>query len=147
MKDSKPRNISRTWNTVTEHRPYGEYWGDTLHTVTLTADHNGTVTAQVNGTPAPVSDAARILNGAARVELIREERTPEPAPTIGKPRAARLHRLMGRVGLPSAQHYALAAAALGEWAPLHSLATLTEQEARAVWAHLCRLYPQARTAA
>ncbi|WP_119673964.1 hypothetical protein [Deinococcus sp. RM] len=147
MKDSKPRNISRTWETVTEHRPHGEYWGDTLHTVTLTADQHGTLTAQLDGQPVPVADAVRVLHYATRTELIREERTPEPAPVIGKPRAARLHRLMGRVGLPSAQHYALAAAALGEWAPLHSLATLTEQEARAVWVHLCRLYPQARTAA
>lgn len=145
MKDSKPRNITRTWETVTEHRPYGEHWGDTLNTVTLTADAHGTLTAQLDGQPVPVADAVRVLHYATRTTLTHEHRAPEPAPTIGKPRAARLHRLMGRLGLPSAQHYALAAAALGEWAPLPSLAALTEREARAVWAHLCSLYPQART--
>ncbi|MHA0044395.1 hypothetical protein [Deinococcus sp. PEB2-63] len=143
MNNTKPRNITRTWTATTEHRPYGEHWGDTLNTVTLTADQHGNQTAQVDGQPATVAHAVSILNRAARVELVSEYRAPTPAPMIGKPRAAQLHRLMGRAGLPSAQHYALAAAALGEWAPLPSLATLTEQEARAVWAHLCRLYPSA----
>ncbi|MFT2720713.1 hypothetical protein ACMT4L_11975 [Deinococcus sp. A31D244] len=147
MQTSKPRNITRTWDTITEHRPYGEHWGDTLHTVTLTADQHGTLTAQMDGRPVPAADAVRVLRYATRTTLTHEYRTPEAAPVIGKPRAARLHRLMSRLGLPSAQHYALAAAALGEWSPLPSLATLTEQEARTVWGHLCRLYPQARTAA
>ena len=54
---------------------------------------------------------------------------------------------MGRVGLPSLQHYGLAAAALCEPFPLDSLASLTESEARRVWAHLCRLFPTARSMA
>lgn len=65
------------------------------------------------------------------------------AQPIGKARAARLHRLMGRLGIPSAQHYALAAAALGEWQPVPSLADLYPIEARMVWRHLCALYPSA----
>ncbi|GAA5533400.1 hypothetical protein [Deinococcus aluminii] len=69
------------------------------------------------------------------------------AQPIGKAAAARLHRIMGRLGIPSAQHYALAAAALGEWKPLESLAELTEREARTVWQHVCSLYPSARTLA
>lgn len=70
--------------------------------------------------------------------------TPAAQP-IGKARARELHRLMGRLGLPSAQHYAIAAAALGEWVPVPSLADLYPIEARMVWRHLCALYPQART--
>lgn len=62
---------------------------------------------------------------------------------IGKARAAKLHRLMGCLGIPSAQHYALAAAALGEWQPVPSLADLYPIEARMVWRHLCALYPSA----
>jgi len=137
------RNVTRTWETVTEHRPHGEYWGDTLNTVTLTADQDGNVTAQIDGQNADPAAAVRVLHYATRTALVSEYRAPTPAPVIGKTRAARLHRLMGRLGLPSAQHYALAAAALGEWAPLPSLAMLTELEARAVWMHLRRLYPAA----
>lgn len=33
--------------------------------------------------------------------------------TIGKPRACKLHRIMGRLGLSHAQHYAFAGRALG----------------------------------
>ncbi|WP_291432375.1 hypothetical protein [Deinococcus sp.] len=137
------RNITRTWETVTEHRPHGEHWGDTLHTVTLTADQHGNVTAQIDGQDADPAAAVRALHYATRAELVSEYRAPTPPPVIGKARAARLHRLMGRLGLPSAQHYALAAAALGEWAPLPTLADLTEPEARTVYTHLCRLYPAA----
>ena len=55
-----------------------------------------------------------------------------PAPReIGKARAAKLHRLMGRAGIPSGEHYGFAGAALDR--PVYSLAALTEAEARAVW--------------
>ena len=63
---------------------------------------------------------------------------------IGKGRAHTLHKIMGAAGLPRAQHYGLAAAALGEPFPLETLSDLTEQEAGTVWAHLCRVYPSAR---
>lgn len=66
--------------------------------------------------------------------------TPAPVPTIGKARARRLHQLMGRLGLH--EHYGLAARALGR--DVFSLATLTEQEARRVWAHVVNLFPHAR---
>ena len=58
-----------------------------------------------------------------------------------------LHKIMGKLGLPKAQHYGLAAAALGEWEPLPSLATISEREARVIWGHLCQLYPGARQVA
>ncbi|WP_288433055.1 hypothetical protein [uncultured Deinococcus sp.] len=66
--------------------------------------------------------------------------TPAPVPTIGKARACRLHRLMGRLGLH--EHYGLAARALGR--DVFSLAALTEAEARAVWAFVVNLLPHAR---
>lgn len=157
----RPRNKSRTWK-VDLYAGWGDGPSATVylgsHTVTLSADHEGTLSAQVDGEAEAVEEAVRLLNRAkkdGRVELLEETRTPEPEqpripltePTIGKARAARLHRIMGRLGLSSAQHYAIAAAALGEWAPVPSLADLYEREARVVWAHLCRLYPSARTVA
>lgn len=66
--------------------------------------------------------------------------TPAPVPTIGKARAARLHKIMGRLGLH--EHYGLAARALGR--DVFSLAELTEAEARAVWAFVVNLIPHAR---
>lgn len=60
--------------------------------------------------------------------------------TLGKTRARRLHQLMGRLGLH--EHYGVAARALGR--DVFSLATLTEQEARRVWAHVVNLFPHAR---
>lgn len=157
MNNDKPRNISRTWQVDL----YGG-WGDGSsatvflgrHIVTLSADHTGTQSAEVDGQIAAVERAVSLLNWAkseGRVQLVEETRTPEPeAPSVsfteavlGKSRAALLHRIMGSLGLPSAQHYALAAAALGEWAPVPSLADLYEREARVVWTHLCVLYPSA----
>ncbi|WP_034401910.1 hypothetical protein [Deinococcus sp. RL] len=123
--------LSRTFAAVIEHRPYGEYWGDTRHTVTLTATAQG-IAAQVNGQDVPTAEALGILSRADRVEVIEE--TPMPAPTIGKARAARLHRLMARYGVPSGEHYGFAGAALDR--PVFSLAALTEPEARAVWQFL-----------
>lgn len=149
MNATTPRPKTRTWATMRHVTAYGEHWGHEVHTVTLTRDAAGQLSAQVDGEAAPVAQAVGILTRADTLTLTAEAYlpgTPAPAP-IGKARAARLHRFMGRLGLPSAQHYALAAAALGEWAPVPSLAELSEREARAVWAHLCRLYPQARTLA
>ncbi|EYB66953.1 hypothetical protein DEIPH_ctg060orf0033 [Deinococcus phoenicis] len=154
---SNPRNITRTWKVDL----YGG-WGDGpsatvylgSHTVTLNADADGKLSAEIDGEPqASIDRAVSYLNWAkadGRLELLEEVRAPDPepltlaAPVIGKARAAKLHKIMGLVGLPSAQHYALAAAALGEWVPVPSLADLTEREARTVWAHLCNLYPSAR---
>ena len=51
--------------------------------------------------------------------------------TIGKARASRLHRILGRLGLGHSDHYRAATAALGRL--VASLAALTEGEARKVW--------------
>ena len=123
--------LSRTFAAVIEHRPHGEYWGDTRYTVTLTATAQG-IAAQVGGQTVPTAEALGILSRAARVEVLEE--VPMPAPTIGKARAARLHRLMARYGVPSGEHYGFAGAALDR--PVFSLADLTEPEARAVWQFL-----------
>lgn len=100
--------------------------------------HGGEVAPCTDLAAAQIAHLLTYLDGVAFAPLARP---------IGKARAARLHRLMGRLGIPSAQHYALAAAALGEWVPLPSLADLYPIEARMVWRHLCTLYPAARTLA
>jgi hypothetical protein len=56
------------------------------------------------------------------------------AQPIGKARAAKLHRLMARAGVPSGEHYGFASDALGQ--PVYSLAALYPVEARAVWRFL-----------
>lgn len=136
MQTTKPRSITRTWEAVTHHEMDRVVVMTTVQTVTLSADRHGHKTAQIDGKPAQVEDAVNILNRAARVTLISEERQP-----IGKPRAARLHTLMGRAGIPSGEHYAFAGAALDR--PVYSLAALTEEEARAVWAFLTYTHPHA----
>lgn len=141
MKTTAPRAISRTWSAFTTYRECSVVTGTAIHTVTMVRTADG-FTATVDGQPADVLDAARILSGADRL-IVTAELLDTP-PTIGKGRACELHRIMGKVGLPHAQHYALAAAALGEWSPLPTLSDLTESEARAVWRHLARLYPAAR---
>jgi hypothetical protein len=130
------RATSRTWAAHHVDRECGVVVHVQTYTVTLARTAQG-IAATVDGQPVDVLEADQILRTAARLEVTAE--TLE-APTIGKARAAKLHRLMGRAGLPSAQHYALAAAALGEWAPLPSLAELSEAEARTVWQHFARLY-------
>ncbi|GAA5513800.1 hypothetical protein Dcar01_02548 [Deinococcus carri] len=130
---------SRTFAAVIEYRAHGENWGTARHTVTLTSTPEG-IAAQVDGQAAPLADAVSILDMADRVEVLAE--VPATPPTIGKARAARLHRLMGRLGLCNPDHYGSAARAVGR--EVFSLATLTEAEARAVWAYLCHTLPQAR---
>ncbi|MEF2278776.1 hypothetical protein V3W47_10745 [Deinococcus sp. YIM 134068] len=155
MKDTSPVTVTRTWE-VALYGSYGEGRSARVllgtRTVTLTGGRDAKgqrlpLVAQVDGEEATVERAVGLLEWAkseGRVTLTHEERT---VPTIGKARAAELHKIMGHLGLPSARHYALAAAALGEWVPLGSLAELTDREARTVWQHLCHLYPSVRALA
>ena len=138
---TKPRALSRTWSAFTTYRECSVVTGTATYTVTMARTVDGFM-ATVDGQLVHVRDAARILSGADHLIVIAE--VLDTPPTIGKGRACELHRIMGEVGLPHAQHYALAAAALGEWSPLPTLSDLTESEARAVWRHLARLYPAAR---
>ncbi|WP_019587574.1 hypothetical protein [Deinococcus apachensis] len=155
MNNTSPVSVTRTWE-VALYGNYGDgpsarvYLGKRTVTLSGGRDARGQllpIVAQVNGCEVSEEEAVSLLNWGkreGRVTLLSEERT---VPTIGKCRAHELHRLMGLLGLPGAQHYSLAAAALGEWTPLGSLAELTEQEARTVWQHVCSLYPSARTLA
>lgn len=142
MNTTAPRALSRTWEAQTTYRECSVVTGTATYTVTMTRTADG-FTATVDGQPMDVLNAARILSGADRLTVTAEVLDTPPA-TIGKGRACELHRIMGKVGLSHAQHYAFAAAALGEWSPLPTLSELTELEARTVWAHLSRLYPAAR---
>lgn len=150
MQDTKALNLkpatSRTFAAVVEYRAYGEYWGQSEYTVTVWKD-GADYRATVNGEEVEFMEAARIIGMADRLTVTAETLvTPDPAPvTIGKARAAKLHRLMGRAGLPSPAHYASAARALGR--EVSSLAALTEGEARTVWAYLCAHFPHVRQVA
>jgi hypothetical protein len=139
----KPRAITRTWAITLIFRECSVVTGSADYIVTLIRTADGLV-AEVDGQPETLYRAVQMLEAAEKTVVLSEVLEPTP---IGKARASRLHRLLGRLGLASAQHYALAAAALGEWRPLPSLAALTEREARTVWGHVCRLYPQARSTA
>lgn len=141
---TKPRAVTRTWAVTLIFRECSVVTGSADYTVTLTRTA-GRLVAEVNGQPETLYRAVQMLEAAEKTVVLSE--VLEAPAAIGKARASRLHRLLGRLGLVSAQHYALAAAALGEWRPLPSLAALTEREARTVWAHICRLYPQARSTA
>lgn len=149
MKNTNPVTVTRTWE-VALYGSYGEGSSATVslgtRTVTLTGgrDVRGQrlpLTAQVDGQPTPIREAVGLLEWAkseGRVTLLSEARV---VPTIGKPRAARLHRLMSNVGIPSGEHYGFAGAALDR--PVFSLAALTEPEARAVWRFLTATHPLA----
>ena len=137
--------LSRTWQTVTTYRECGVVVEVSRDTVTLSREVlGGELGATVNGQAVELPRALSLLRNADSVTVTAETLDPQ---NIGKARAARLHKIMGRLGLPSFQHYGLAAAALCEPFPLDSLASLTEQEARRVWVHLCRCFPSARSLA
>lgn len=159
---TKITNFTRTWK-VDLYGSWGDGPGASLfigsHVITLSADDGGHLTAIIDGeNQATIDRAVGYLNwgkeAGSHLEVLREGPTgptpPPPAPValpvpmIGRGRAHTLHKIMGAAGLPRAQHYGLAAAALGEPFPLTTLSDLTEQEAGTVWAHLCRVYPSAR---
>lgn len=142
----KPEALSRTWKVTMHHRCYGENWGDTTYTVTLSRDFvGGPLTAEVDGEAADLERAVKLVHYADAREVLAEVLAAEPTPTIGKARACKLHRILGRFGLPSAYHYQSASEALGR--KVESLAALTESEARRVWFYLVGLFPGIRQAA
>lgn len=150
----RPRNIRRTWK-VDVYAGWGDGPSATIylgtHTITLSSDAHSHLTAEIDGEPQDTIDAAvwMLDHRENHVTLLSEVRQwdDEPAPVIGKARAGILHKIMGVLGLPSPQHYALCAAALAEPWPLTTLSDLSEVEARVVWNHLCKLYPRAREVA
>ena len=155
-------NFYRTWR-VDLYAGWGDSSSATVymgsHTVTVSADDEGEISAEIDGIPQEGEGIDRAINYVlwgqsedGRCELLDEGHLTPPAPApeeasagvIGKARAHLLHKVMGAAGLPHFQHYAIAAAALGEPWPLETLSDLTETEARTVWRHLCSLYPQVR---
>lgn len=122
MNHSTPAH-TRTFRATVHHRPCGENWGDTTHTVTLTRTAQG-ITAEVNGQPATLEQGVRLLNAAARVDVLSEELMPLPA-TIGNRAARDLHLTLARLGYRD--HYTTASEVLER--PVSSLAALTAEEA------------------
>ncbi|WP_202409274.1 hypothetical protein [Deinococcus xianganensis] len=151
---NRPTNISRTWQVEL----YGS-WGDGpsaraymgSRIITLTADVNGDRADTVDGQPVSSEYAASLLNWAkaeGRVQLLDEVCSTPPVPTtIGKARAADLHKIMGLLGLKKPEHYALCTEALGEAAPRLTLADLTDADVKTVWSILRDRYPQAEVIA
>lgn len=139
-KAHQPEALARTWEAVTVYRECGVTVSISRDTVTMTRAHvGGRITATLNGEEVTEARAARILRTADRLTVTAEDLAPTPAPVIGKARAHKLHKLLGRFGLPHAYHYQGASEATGR--TVSSLASLTEDEARKVWAYLCGLFP------
>jgi hypothetical protein len=142
------RNLRRIW----EVRMYAG-WGDGpsatvflgVRTIQARFDHEGRISVEMDGEMISKERATSYLTDQQnQVQLVKQEAlTATEELPIGKARACTLHKIMGKLGLSKPQHYSLAAAALGEWVPVPSLAEINEREARTVWNHLCSLYPDA----
>lgn len=117
------RAATRTWNTSTDDRMDGAVVQIRTHTVTLTRTPAGIV-ALIDGQPADVRDADRILRGATTLTVQAEVLEA----VIGKPAACELHKTLGRLSFRD--HYLTASDALGR--PVPSLAALTADEAATV---------------
>ena len=112
-----------------------------VHSYTVKVERLGDIltAAYVDGQQVSIERAALLLTWARDTGTVKQVEAFDPAPalTLGKPRASRLHRILARLGLSNPDHYRAASAALGR--PVGSLAALSEQEARRVWNHACRL--------
>lgn len=126
----RPEALSRTWETVTEYAPYGEKWGISRQSVTLSRAYVGApLSAEIDGKPAALEQAVSIIRRATRATVTAEtlEQLPAAAP-IGKQAARTLHVDLARLGFR--KHYETAADALGR--PVASLADLTAAESATV---------------
>ncbi|MBZ9750761.1 hypothetical protein K7W42_07790 [Deinococcus sp. HMF7604] len=68
--------LSRTWHAEVTYRECGVVTGHSTHTVTISR-RTGVFTAEIDGQPATVHDAARILTGSKLTVL--SEVIPFPA--------------------------------------------------------------------
>ncbi|CAM3887048.1 hypothetical protein [Deinococcus frigens] len=123
--NTNTRALSRTWAAHVIYRECSVITGTADYTVTMTRTAEG-FTAEVNGQPVGVLDAARILGSAERLTVTAE--TLDTPPTIGNAAGCNLHRELGRLGFRD--HYLTAGEALGRAVP--SLAALTAQDAYTV---------------
>ena len=122
----------RTWKATCSAMQDGAVLSVHTYTVTIEREGDTLSAATVDGEAATLERAANLICWArATGSLTVTERYD--APTIGKARASRLHRILSRLGLGHADHYRAASAALGR--NVDSLAALTEDEGRRVWNH------------
>ncbi|WP_407569096.1 hypothetical protein [Deinococcus altitudinis] len=135
MNFNTPAPAFRVWNLTAAAILDGAVLS--VHTYTVKVERVGdTLTAAyVDGQAVSIERAAHLLTWAKNTGTVKQVEAFEPAaaPTLGRPRASRLHRVLARLGLGHADHYRAAAAALGR--PVDSLAALTEAEGRRVWNH------------
>ena len=110
----QPRNKTRLWAL----RIPARYEGGSApafhatYEVSISADAAGVLTATVDGAPAPLERAVRLLNEAQSegdVVLLHEEYTD----TLSKAEARQLHADLGRIGVKGWAHYQLAASVVG----------------------------------
>ena len=135
---TKPSALFRAWLATVTYRECGVVTDVTTYTVTMSRTQTGIV-ATVNGKEVDVLTADRILSNAQADNglTVTAEIFDTPTPTIGKARAHRLHKIMGRLGLHD--HYGVARRATGQ--DIFSLAQLTEEQAKEVWAYLTNMFP------
>lgn len=120
---------SRTFAARVVDREYGVTRSISTHTVKVWKEGQF-YNAEIDGQPATVQAAGRLLDSAEQVEVIAEELA------IGKAAAHRMHKELGRLGFH--EHYGLARRVLGR--EVYSLATLTAAEAAEVWAYVRACY-------
>ena len=76
--DTRPTNITRTWSCHVAHRMDGAVVMTTNHTVTLSADHAGQITATVDGAVCTIQQADDVLRDAGEFgRTLIDERRPD----------------------------------------------------------------------
>lgn len=125
---SKPTNITRTFATVTNCRLDNIIIDRITHTVTLSADGQGVLTATVDGVQVDVQTADRLLCWAKQDGSVTVLETVRGVEGISKGEASNLHRVLGRLGFKN--HAQVAADVLGRM--VASFTQLSRDEARLV---------------
>lgn len=138
------RNIRRTFNTVTNCRLDGIIIDRITHTVILSADAQGVLTAQVDGVSVDVATADRLLCWAREdgsvtiVDTVREGISKgEAVEGITTREAAALHRTLARWGVRSSNHLPVAMSAIGR--KIKSFTELAQAEISIVTRHASAL--------
>ncbi len=123
---------TKTWNITLNARLEGIPVMTFAHTVTLTGSPRGDFAAVIDGQPAPLAEAVRLLQWAKAdgtlTEITATLPQPHPAEPIGKRRAHLLHIELGQRGY--GRGYEAVSRVLGY--RITSLAGLVEGEYRRV---------------
>ncbi|MFB9991572.1 hypothetical protein ACFFLM_06275 [Deinococcus oregonensis] len=130
---SKPTDISRTFSAISNHRMDNIIIDRSTHTVTLSADAQGVLTATVDGVQVDVQTADGILRWARADGSVTVLETVYAVEGISMGEACNLHRVLGGFGFRG--HCALTSELVGR--PLSSLTELSSDEAAMVrsWAY------------